>query len=217
LDENQLKLVSVNKAKIELIGSQYTALSISARKEINSMEKVYNSRVLSRIGFITQEIKDLELDLSQDIQRYVVGVDNNACLMEARRNLESSSAAASETIKGAASIVIIDLQAIRQSFVYPVLHDIELLRSVFEVHSFNVFGYTNSATNMLQISTELESDVKAYSDLFEVYVNKLYTDLFIHNILTDELSEEAFSLLDGGLENFQKSINLIRSSLSSCN
>jgi hypothetical protein len=219
LNENQLDFIRVYKESVDFFSLQYKALSASSRSEMNVMEKIYNARVLSRIGFVAQEMKDLESDLLQDIDNRAIEINNNnaECLLEAQRNLSNSSESAGKTIKAFAMRASEDIQTLNEIAVYPVLHEIESLRSIFEVEIFNIFAYINSVTNIMQLFILLESEIQAYGVLFEYYVNEIYTEMVIYGILFDDLSQEIFPLLDAGLEQFRTSASIIRSSLTNCN
>ena len=213
-----LDFISIYKESIDFFSLQYKALSQSARNEMTTMEKIYNARVLSRIGFVSQEMKDLKQDLSNDIHSRGVEINNgdSECLMEARQNLNSSSESAGGLIKEIAIIVSIDIKILHEIAVYPIFYEIEMLRSIFEVEIFSIFASTNSVTSMFQLLIILESEIRAYGALFENYVNNIYTEMVIYEILTNDLSEDIFPMLDKALDEFKSSSISIRNFVKSC-
>lgn len=219
MNENQLNFISVYKESVDFFSSQYKVLSASARDEMNFMERVYSARVLSRIGFVVQEMKDLEHDLSNAIQNRGAEINNNnaECILEAHISLKESLTVSGQLIQEVATQLSEDLLTLNEIAVYPSLHEIELLRSIFEVEIFNIFAYVNSVTNMFQLLILLESEVRTYGALFEYYVSEIYVEMIIYSMLTDELAQETFPLLDTALVDFKTSENRIRNSLSSCN
>lgn len=219
LNENMLDFVNVYKESVDFFSLQYKALSTSSRNEMKMMEKIYNARVLSRIGFVAQEMKDLKHDLSNDINRREVEINNedSECLLEARQNLNSSSDSASEVIKEVAVRVSGDIAILNEIAVYPIFYEIEMLRSIFEVEIFSIFASINSVTNMFQLLIILESEIRAFGSLFEYYVNNIYTEMVIYEMLTNDVSEEVFPMLDKALEEFKSSAISISHFVRSCN
>lgn len=215
MNEGQIDLFQVYKNRINSISLEYKALTTSARNEMNVLEKTYNSGVLSRIGFVTQEMKDLKFELSRDIQVFLNNGSSD-CFLEAQKSLENSTVEAGEVYKEVASKIINDLRMINEMGFYSKIHETENLISNFEMQSFLIFSQFNNVSNMVKLLSQLEMEVEIYSHLFENFVNDIYVEMFIFKMLTDELSREIFLKLNDGLEEFGRSIQFIRNSLNNC-
>jgi hypothetical protein len=183
------------------------------------MERVYIARALSRVGFIAQQMKDLEAELLADINSRGIEInnENSECLLTARRYLATAIDSAGEDLKIVSKRISEDVTTLNEIAVYPIFYEIEMLRSIFEVEIFNMFAYINSVTSMFQLLIFLESEIRAYGQLFEYYVNDIYTEMVIYEMLTNDLSEEVFPELDNALELFGRSVQAIRTSVRSCN
>lgn len=183
------------------------------------IERNNNARLLSRIGYVSEEIKNLENEVSLEIESRGTEIGNNEaeCILTARATLESSLTAAGEVIRSVATSLSEDLITLNEIAVHPIFEDIEFLISVFEVEILNIFSFTNSVTNMIQVLIILESEIRAYGQLFEYFVTEVYVEMIIHGMLTVELNRDAFSYLNYALGRFTNSSEGIRSSLIDCN
>lgn len=186
---------------------------------MKSMEKDLNARLLSRIGFVTQDMKDIEYEVYYAIQDRAIEINdlNAECLWDARRNLQESVDNAGDAIMNVATTMSEDINMINADFVYPTLDEIELLISQFDVEIFLIFSQFNSVLSMFQIILTMESEIRFYGALFEYYVTYIYVDMIIFNMLADNLVAASFPQLQAGLNVFRNSGNAIRSSLADCN
>lgn len=202
-----------------LFGMQYQAFMASSRNEMHSMERNVNSRFLSRIGLVAEEIKNLQYQILIDIENRAVEINDNEaeCILEARSTLESSLTEAGAVINSAAVELNQDLQILNEIAVYGMLEQIELLMSRFEFEILVLFGNANPVTSMFTLMINLESEIRNYGALFEYYVNEIYVEMIIYDMLIGEVSETIIPRLDGGLEEFRNSGQTIRSSLATCN
>lgn len=185
---------------------------------MHNMERIYQARVISRIGFIAQEMKDLQSEVIAAIEQRAVEINNNnaECILEARRNLNSSVDDAGAVINSAASRTVADLEILLDDIFHPTIGTIDYLVSQFEVEVFMIFAYFNSVTSMFQVIITLESEIRMYGALFEYFVQELYVDMIIFKIHTDLSVEAVFPKLQGGLNTFRDSSNAIRNSLVNC-
>lgn len=197
---------------------QYKALISSATSEMNQMEKIYRAGVISRIGFIVQEMQDEQSEINNAIDNRAIEINNNntACLIEARQNLQSSVDVAGNVINNATSRLILDLEILYDSIFYPTIGTIEFLVSHFEVEIFMVFAYFNSVTSMFQVILTLDSEITTYGALFEYYVEELFIDMLVFQMFTEMSVEVVFPMLGNGLTAFRDSGDAIRSSLAYC-
>lgn len=168
--------------------------------------------MLSKIGFKVQEMKDLELKLRNDMQSLAQNDrnDTSLCFLKAKNDLEDTMVVAGEVIKGAASKITDDFQQLRVNVFHEVVLEVELLKSIFDVHSFSMFSYFNSVGNISDLKTELKSDVQAYEHLFEHFVNALFVELKIYNMISDIIFQQTFQALEAGVIEFEQKVATIR-------
>ena len=204
---------------MEIFGLQYKALLTSARAETHLLENELNARVISRIGFVGQDIKNFENEISQEIQNRSTQISNpNAdCIIEAQRSLEISFTNAGKTISTIAQGIMEDVNILNEIAMHPVYEELEFLISMFEVEILNVFAYTNSVTSMFTLLIILESEIRTYGALFEYFVNEIYVDMVIFGMLSNEMNAIAFPKLNEVVDGFRTSGSSIINSLVDCN
>lgn len=198
---------------------QYHALLNSARAEMSLMGYNFNARVLSRIGFVTQEMMDLEFLIQNEIRNRanLIGSNDTDCIVEAERNLEASLATAGDVIMSASVRTTSELAEIYDFTFHHVVNDIDFIVSFFDVEILAAFAYMNSVTSMFQLIILLESEIRAYGALFEYFVNDVHIEMVLYSQLTEDLSANVFPQLEAGLEAFRTTGNSIRNSLVTCN
>lgn len=213
-----LDIIGFYQSAVKLFNMQYKALISSASSEMNQMEKIYRAGVISRIGFIVQEMQDEQSEINIAIDNRAIEINNNntACLIEARQNLQTSVDVAGNVINNATSRLILDLEILYDSIFYPTIGTIEFLVSHFEVEIFMVFAYFNSVTSMFQVILTLDSEITTYGALFEYYVEELFIDMLVFQMFTEMSVEVVFPMLGNGLTAFRDSGDAIRSSLAYC-
>jgi hypothetical protein len=219
LDENLVDFIDVYKDSVNLFGDQYRALSASARSEMTLMEKNHNARVMSRIGFVSQDMKDFEYEIFNAIQERATEINNNnaECLLEAQRSLSELSVEAGEVVMNATRIVIDDLDLLYDDVFYPIMNVIETLVSQYEKEILTILGSFNAVTSMRTILLTLESEIRNYGALFEYFVSYIYVDMVIFELLTNLTVQNIFPQLSAGLDTFRTAGNGIRDSLANCN
>lgn len=183
------------------------------------MSSNYNTRVISRIGFVTQDIKDLQFEILSDIDNRANEINNfNAeCIFQARSDVETAITEAGDVIRDVGTRTIAEINTLNGMLGYPLLEDLELLVSQFEIEMLSLFRRFNTVTNFISFIIELETEVRLYGALFEYFVSEIYVEMIIHNVYTDMNSAVSFPQLEEGLEAFRSAGNSIRASLPTCN
>lgn len=197
---------------------KYRAFVDSARSEYNLLVQNHHARVISRIGFVAQDMKDFQIEVFNAIQNRAIEINNNnaACLLEAERNLQSSAVEAGNVIVHAAKEWRNELSFINDEFATPLLDDIELVMSIMQKEHFYIFAYVNPVTELQAAVMYLTIEAEILKFLFELFVSEAYSDFLVFVMLTNMKSEELFPLLDTALDDFRVSGNLIINSLANC-
>lgn len=214
-----LEIFPLVARSISTTNMKYRAFVGSARGEYYIIVSNYNARVLSRIGFVAQDMKDFQVDVFNAIQNRAIEINNNnaECLFEAERNLEAAAKEAGDVIVRAAQEWMSELSILDDEFVTPLLDELEIIMSIMQLESFNILGYYNPVTQLEDAVLFLILDSALFALLFELFVSEIYFDFIIFTLLTDEKNEELFPLLDAAFNDLRSSGNLIRNSLVDCN
>lgn len=197
----------------------YRALKISASTEYNQIIKVHHARAVSRIGFIAQDMKDLEDELLVAIQNRGIEINNNnaECLRVAEGLLANSTEDAGNVIVFVSRDWSEELYILNDDFVDPLLKEVELLTSLFDIEMLKTLVSYNPVTQLQDIVFQLYLEAVLFDMLFEYFVTDFYNDFVLFDMLTNEKNGRIFRQLNEALVNYTTSLNLIRSSLSDCN
>lgn len=99
----------------------------------------------------------------------------------------------------------------------PLLKEIELLTSLFDIEMLKTLVSNNPVTQLQDIVFQLYLEAVLFDMLFEYFVTDFYDDFVLFDRLTNEKNGRIFRQLNEALANYTTSVNLIRSSLSDCN
>lgn len=197
---------------------KYRALIDSATIEYDNMKKDHNARAISRIGFVSQEIKDLQFDIANDILSRAIEIGNPGaqCILEAQRSLESSFEAAGQSITSASRDWIEELHLLNDDIVDPILRELELFISLFQIEPFGVLAQMNPVTQFQGIVQLLYLEALLYNALFEIFVSEVAFEFSLFERDTNSKNARIFFALNDAHAEFTAAGNLIRSSLVTC-
>lgn len=197
----------------------YRALKVSASAEYNQIIKVHHARAVSRIGFVAQDMKDLEDELLVAIQNRGIEINNSnaECLRVAERLLANSTEDAGNVIVLVSRDWSEELYILNDDFVDPLLKEVELLTSLFDIEMLKTLVSNNPVTQLQDIVFQLYLEAVLFDMLFEYFVTDFYDDFVLFDTLTNQKNGRIFRQLDEALVNYTTVVNLITSSLSNCN
>lgn len=193
---------------------QYDAMIDSARSEVVLMEKELNARLLSRMGFVFQEIMDHEERMRGEIATRSIEISNEQCIQEVTTNLNSL---VNETsAQGLVDNILSEVGSYRFILMYPTLTQVKRMVSMHEYRPFNLFRVFNSVTQFERAVTDLIDDFEFFNSLFDPYVDELIDEMTRFLRYTNQHGGDYFRELNEIESNFISSIDGIRNELQSC-
>lgn len=206
------------KEGINILNIQYRSFLTSARFEYDSIVRNNHARIISRIGFVTQDMKDFENDVANDIENRAIEINDRGaqCISDAQIALTVAAENAGSVIVYAARDWSEGLFFMNDEFVSPIFEEIEMATSLFEIEILALLVYFNSVSQMDNIVSIMTFEIFLFDMLFEIFVTEIYVDFIIFEILSAEKNELIFPLLNAGFVDFRFTGNLIRTSLSNC-
>lgn len=200
------------------INTNYRAFIESTKVEVARMEKVFNAQLLSRTGFVFQEIKDLEQAVVTDINTRRDQVSNQDCINAAATRLIDASAKAGTNSMSTYFDIIQRVEFARFLKVYPVLTELSRLVSSFIVEPFSTLAYFNPVTDFTRSNEALTQQLAVMVELFEAFVSEVIDEMTSLNDLHQELSGVLIVSLEETRLEFSTSAREIRSLLiDECN
>lgn len=197
---------------------QYRAFVDSSKTEFDSMLKNHNARALSRIGFVTEDMKRYEYSVINAIQERATEIENNDpdCIMLAQNRLANASFVAGEVIVESAQDWYRELHLLHDEFVTPLLDEIEILMSLLMTETKFAFANLNAVSRFQEIVAMLSLEATLFEILFEIFVNDIIFDFTFFERYTNDKNLRIFRNLDAAFFELQSVGREIELSLSDC-
>lgn len=178
--------------RITDINSKYDAFVVSTEHEMTNIEKNFNAQLLSRTGFVFQEIKDLEFQVANEISEAGVSPE---CVLQANAILANGSAWAGSNSMPAYLDVTQRIYFSRYVEVYPTLTELKKLMSTYTVEALAMLGYLNPVTRMGNILEIMLYEFEVFDILFEDFVDQIIHEMQVFDVYSREL----FRILNNSL------------------
>lgn len=197
---------------------QYRAFMASTRYEYDLLLKQHHARVVSRVGFVSQEVMDLRDEVTSEIDARATEIGNQeaACIVEARNSLAASVEQAGALMMDVSHDWADEIHLVHDEFVSPMLKELELLTSILEIEMLVAMGYFNTVTEIESLITNLYFEATFYAIFFEQFVDEIIIDFRIFENFTRDKNDRLFPLINSASTDFAEAAAVIRASLPSC-
>lgn len=216
LSEEWINFFPLISSSFTMSNMKYRAVVNSAGAEFDSMLKDHNAKALSRIGFVSQQMKDLEYEILRDIQDRSIETGNYECLVENQGILNNATAIAGERIMRASTEWYTELHLINDNFIGPLIHELETLMSFVMIETKMIVSQLNPVTEIQEIITGLLLEATFYELLFEIFVDEFHDDFIFFDRYSNEKNKRIFRNLENAFQDLTVSGQEIRSSLNNC-
>lgn len=204
---------TVGRNNVDIIASYHTFFE-SARREVSNLERNLNAQLLSRTGFVFQDIKDEELSVSNEISERLWSTNNTECIDEANNLLRAASDVAGTSSMGAYDEIIQRISYTRYFYVYPSITQLARQVSVYSVEPLSLLGYFDPVNNFNGVSNALSRQVNSFDQLFEQYVDQVISEMINLNRYGWELHGILIASLAATQQQFATSVQEVRSVLA---
>lgn len=207
------------QAELDNIVVQYETMIESARNEMSSMVHIYNALTISRLGFVAQEMKEIENEILMDIENRGLQINSTtaACLIDANRSLGYAANYAGLVIVEISRELIGNLNVLADDTVYPLLDMLNEIVSFYQVDLLTIHAFFNVVTDFNDAYYTFLFDIFFYELMFDYYVEFVYREMVLWNKLTNEFNGDMYQILNSGTDYFRFLGNLIKNSLIDCN
>lgn len=195
---------------------QYEAFVESGKREIANIEKIFNAQMISRTGFVFEELINLEFDVRSEIQQRAAQINNPACIESANLQLTNTSEVAGANSMSAYQDVISQITFMRFIYVYPVLTELTNAKDNLAFEALGLISNINPVTNLDGIITNLTTELEFFIDLFESFVEEVIAEMNSF----ENFNRDLFLTLHNSLEEtrswFISSANDVRNFVNTC-
>lgn len=191
----------------------YHALVDAAEAEITEIERDFSAELLSRTGFVFQEIKDLEYQVINEVTERSLNVSSQECIIEATSRLAAASLVAGTNSMPTYQQVYSLLLVTHILYVHPTLSELTLQFFEYNFEPLAMLGEGNPVSNIGDILDTLSHEVHTYHELFEQFVDQIIHDMENLSAFYAELRRDLNDSLEETRTQFISSVNEIRSLL----
>lgn len=202
-----------------MMNLQFLALENSATREYHLTITNHHARAVSRIGFVAQDMMDLQNEVLLAIRNRgnEIGDNSTECIQDAELGLTSAATIAGEQIMLASRAWYEEVNLLNDDLIAPLIAEIEFLNVVFDIEVLAMFAIDNPVTQLELVVNTMYELLDLYSELFEFFVTDLVVDFVYFDTRGGDKNGRIFLQLEDALDNFRFSANLIRNSLETCN
>lgn len=215
--EEQFPEFSALERRIANININFETLAEAATRSVSQIERTFNAQVLSRSGFVFQEISDLHYQVVNEIFERSSLVEDQECIALVRSHLDDAVELAGNSSSGDYRDIVSRLGVMQILEVYPTLSQIHWATPHYTMAPMTLFGNHNSVTSFDEVLQILEMDVDSHDRNFEDLVDQIISELIVfENYLTRQLLPVIFQSLQGTQDHFNTYVEDLRINLSAC-
>lgn len=216
LNETLLAAVPILIEDWGVVKLNYDVFLQSARNEIQNLVQNNHARVVSRIGFAAQDMKDFEYEARLVIQDRT-HEKSDECIGTAQQELSDAVETGGEVITYGAQQLQALNNALSDYTMYFTIDELHLILALFDTEFIYLFSYFDSVSNLSSLLTTFQIEVQVFSVLFDYFVDEVLLDMLVYDIATNQLNQNIFTSLNEGTEEFRVQSNAIVDSLIQCN
>lgn len=180
--------------------------------------KVLNAQLISRFGFISDEIKLKENQTISEIDEIATSIGNPdaECIVDARISLENAIEYAGSNLIGAIGEVIFFVNDIEGSFFYPLIDVLQIESSVIQQTVLAEARRYNLVAEITQFIQRLEDDYFINELLYELAIRNIEREWALINERMNDVRRNFFPQLNSVRDYFFFTADRIKDSLSFC-
>lgn len=182
------------------------------------MVQIKHARVISRIGFVAQDMKDFQQEVQVAIQQRAVEIGSNSseCILQAERDIEIIAEDAGEIIVFSAGQWKNLNDALLDLTTYEAIDEVDFINSIFEIELMNLIYNINGVTNLYDLLLTYQTNIQVFFLMFDYAVDLVLESLVLHELASSQVNTVLFHTLDIGLQRFRLQGAAIIDSLESC-
>ena len=182
-------------------------------------ERLLEAQFISRLAFVSSDIKDLEFATHRQIVERGLLIGNSAaeCIVNADNTLQELAEEIGGQIMELAGIARRDFMRIPEEFVHPVIVENErVTQGVLSEVMLKLSG-SNPITNIDEIIGELEAQQELLRNRFELIPDEIQYEVNYMRRQMNYVKAQVFPILEYSLGYFKEGTERIIENLSNCN
>lgn len=182
-------------------------------------ERFLQSQLISRLAFVSSQIKDLDIATHRQIVEHGNTIGNSAaeCILEAEATLLELAELSGSELMELASIARRDFMRIPTSFVHPYLEYNEAISREFLNEVILKISDSNAVINASEIIEDLEELQECLRNGLPAIDDEIQQQIYYKDRQMNYMKAEVFPILEYSLRFFREGTEAIIASLPNCN
>lgn len=181
--------------------------------------KVLNSQLISRLGFVLDDMKVKQAEVQAQIVDRALLIGNNTaeCIVDAEDSLENAINYTAQNIQESVKEIMDSLNVIENDYFYPLVNALRLESNNMQKQVLAAFRRDNPVTRYQNLLARLNDDYLVFYILYASSMNNIDKEIIKINTRTNVDKSTMFPMLDNFNVYFKFQANLIKESLTMCN
>ncbi|CRK95139.1 CLUMA_CG008617, isoform A [Clunio marinus] len=180
--------------------------------------KIANSQLISRMGFVSDEINDKRNETINEINLRAAEIDDfeAECIVGSLESVENSAQYAGTNLMAAVGEAMFYINQIEQSYFYPLINVLQIESSIIQWTILSSMHRYNSVTEIERLISRLEDDYFVTWTLYEISIRNIEREVQRIDENFNEIKSWYFPQLNSHRDYFTFTANFIREDLSQC-
>lgn len=181
--------------------------------------KILNAQFISRIGFISDEIKAKAQQTLYDIEARAIQINdwNAECILDAKESLVNAEDYSGYQINGIAGETMFYVNDIESRFFYPLIGVLQRESNIMQWNVKSVVRRYNPVTQMNQLMTRLEEDYQVLVMLYTMAITNIAREVELIEAQMNDVKRSTFPQLNGVRDYFVFAADRIKDTMPHCN
>lgn len=180
--------------------------------------KILNAQLLSRFGFVADEIREVERRVSESIVARGVNITapDSECIQDALLSLENALDYAGYSLNGVLGEAIWSVNEIERTYFYPLMNILLFESNTYQWSVFAELHRFNPVTNIDSLLGRFEDDYEVAVFLYQFSIEQIASEFVSIERKMNEVKESMFPQMNGVRDYFTFTANFIEGDLPLC-
>lgn len=180
--------------------------------------KILNAQLISRLGFVSEEIKNKDRETSAEITLRSQNISSTTaeCIVDARLSLENAVQYAGYSLNGLVSEVMYYINAIEGDYFYPYIRILQWESNIIQGSIMSTIHRANPVTNVANLIQRLEEDYAIMVLIYQASIPNIAREITNVENKFNEVKQTMFPQLNSIRDYFFFTANFIKETLPLC-
>lgn len=180
--------------------------------------KIMNAQLISRLGFVVDEIKlkQRETELEINMRAGNISSPDAECIVEARLSLENAADYVGYSLNGLLSEVMFYINELEDDYFYPYIRILQWESNIIQNSVMSTIHRNNPVTDVANLIERLQGDYAVMVYLYQSSIPNIAREMLSVDRKFNEIKQTMFPQLNSIRDYFAFTSNFIRETLPMC-